>query len=230
MVPWTESDLRRNSRQGGNVRVTMTTIAQDAPEAPTPPPVPVLPEVATGVPQTLSEVLALRAQRSELSDQLQSAARRRAATAEQLSTASPVEKPGLEARLKLLDARIVQIEAQIDRTGQLIAQAPGTLLATADAPNFQVGGGQNVDITLISTVATVFVLAPLAFALARNLWKRGSRQSAAPTIDRETAERLRRLEQGIDSIALEVERISEGQRFVTKLMSERAKARVESGE
>ncbi len=208
----------------------MTTIAQDAPQAPTPPPVPVLPEVATGVPQTLGEVLALRAQRSELSDQLQSAARRRAATAEQLSTASPVEKPGLEARLKLLDARIVQIESQIDRTGQLIAQAPGSLLATADAPNFQVGGGQSVDITLISTVATVFVLAPLAFALARNLWKRGTRQAAAPMIDQETSERLRRLEQGIDSIALEVERISEGQRFVTKLMSERAKARVESGE
>ncbi len=208
----------------------MTSIAQDAPQAPTPPPVPALPEIVTGVPLTLADVQALRAQRSELSDQLQSAARRRSATAEQLSTASPVEKPGLEARLKLLDARIVQIESQIDRTGQLIAQAPGQLLATADAPNFQVGGGRSVDITAISMVVTISVLAPLAIALARNLWKRGSRQAAAPMIDKETAERLRRLEQGIDSIALEVERISEGQRFVTKLMSERAKLRVESGE
>jgi hypothetical protein len=36
--------------------------------------------------------------------------------------------------------------------------------------------------------------------------------------------RLARLEQAVDSIALEVERISEGQRFTTKLLSERAQA------
>jgi hypothetical protein len=128
-----------------------------------------------------------------------------------------------------LDARIVQIESEIDRTGQLIAQAPGRLLATSEAPNFQVGGGPPMDITAMFAIVTVFVLAPLAIALARNLWKRGSRPPA-PVIDKETAERLRRLEQSIDSIAVEVERISEGQRFVTKLMSERGKLRVESGE
>lgn len=205
----------------------MTTPLQDAPQAPPPPPE--LPAVATAVPQTLADVLALKAQRSELSDQLQSAARRRSSTAEQLSTASPVERPGLEARLKLLDARIVQIESEIDRTGQLIAQAPGRLLSTAEAPNFQVGGGPPVDMTAISMVVTIFVFAPIAIAIARNLWKRGS-HAQAPAIDKETAERLRRLEQGIDSIAVEVERISEGQRFVTKLMSERGKLRVESGE
>jgi len=33
-------------------------------------------------------------------------------------------------------------------------------------------------------------------------------------------DRLDRIERAVDSIALEVERISEGQRFVTKLMSE----------
>jgi hypothetical protein len=177
----------------------------------------------------LADVLALRAQREELSDQLQSAARRRSSTAEQLSTASPVEKPGLEARLKVLDARIVQIESEIDRTGQLLAQAPGRLLATSEAPNFEIGGGPPMDITAMFAIVTVFVLAPLAIALARNLWKRGSRPPA-PAIDKETAERLRRLEQSIDSIAVEVERISEGQRFVTKLMSEREKLRVESGQ
>ena len=211
----------------------MTAIVQDAPQAPTPPPtppdLPALPAVATGVPQTLAEVLALKAQREELSNQLQSAARRRSSTAEQLSTASPVEKPGLEARLKVLDARIVQIESEIDRTGQLIAQAPGQLLSTSEAPNFQVGGGPPMDITAMFAIVTVFVLAPLAIALARNLWKRGS-HPPAPVIDKETAERLRRLEQSIDSIAVEVERISEGQRFVTKLMSEREKLRVEPGQ
>lgn len=207
----------------------MITLVQDAPPPPAESEVPALPATATAAPQTLAEVISLRAQRGELSDQLQSAARRRSSIAEQLATASPVEKPGLEARLKLLDARILQIESEIDRTGQLIAQAPGRLLATSEAPNFQVGGGSQVDMTAISLALTIFVFAPLAIALARNLWKRGSRPQA-PVIDVETAERLRRLEQGIDSIAVEVERISEGQRFVTKLMSEREKLRVEPGQ
>lgn len=35
-------------------------------------------------------------------------------------------------------------------------------------------------------------------------------------------ERLARVEQAVEAIAIEVERISEGQRFVTKLLSERA--------
>ena len=38
-------------------------------------------------------------------------------------------------------------------------------------------------------------------------------------------ERLARIEQAVDAIALEVERISEGQRFTTKLLSERTEKR-----
>ena len=36
-------------------------------------------------------------------------------------------------------------------------------------------------------------------------------------------EKLERMEQAIDSVAVEVERISEGQRFTTKLLSDRAR-------
>ena len=39
--------------------------------------------------------------------------------------------------------------------------------------------------------------------------------------DVEVAARMERMEQALDSIAIEVERISEGQRFTTKLLSER---------
>ena len=39
----------------------------------------------------------------------------------------------------------------------------------------------------------------------------------------DTAQRLDRIEQAIEAMAVEAERISEGQRFVTKLLSERAK-------
>lgn len=39
----------------------------------------------------------------------------------------------------------------------------------------------------------------------------------------ETAMRLERIEQAIEAMAVEVERISEGQRFVTRLLAERGK-------
>lgn len=57
-------------------------------------------------------------------------------------------------------------------------------------------------------------------------WRRKSLSSGSdlgPRLD-EIAERLARLENAVDATSLEVERISEGQRFTTKLLSERAGA------
>lgn len=42
-------------------------------------------------------------------------------------------------------------------------------------------------------------------------------------------QRLARIEQAVDAVAVEVERISEGQRFTTRLLSERAAERVGGG-
>ena len=44
-----------------------------------------------------------------------------------------------------------------------------------------------------------------------------------PTLQRADDPRMERLEQAVDSIAVEVERISESQRFISKLMDERSK-------
>ena len=57
---------------------------------------------------------------------------------------------------------------------------------------------------------------PLARALARKM----DADSRNPRLPTEVTDRMERMEQAIDSIALEVERISEGQRFTTKLLSE----------
>ena len=60
----------------------------------------------------------------------------------------------------------------------------------------------------------------IAFAWAR----RGDRKAGRSLPNAVTDERLARIEQAVDAIAIEVERISEGQRFTTKLLSERTKA------
>lgn len=69
---------------------------------------------------------------------------------------------------------------------------------------------------MIFTLVLVFGT-PIVIAHTRRIWRRGQ---AVPT-SVETDHRLERIEQAIDAMAVEVERIAEGQRFVTRLMSER---------
>lgn len=56
-------------------------------------------------------------------------------------------------------------------------------------------------------------------AAAPDAGGRGAR--VVMTLPQELMDRLTRLDQAVDSIALEVERIGEGQRFVTRLRGER---------
>ena len=75
---------------------------------------------------------------------------------------------------------------------------------------------QAVDIVygFFITCAVVIIGLPLARAFGRRMDRRGT--AAAPELN----QRLERMEQAIEAVAVEVERISEGQRFVTKLMAE----------
>jgi hypothetical protein len=54
----------------------------------------------------------------------------------------------------------------------------------------------------------------------KTLLRRSNKPGVPPAVLTETAQRLERLESAVDTIAVEIERISEGQRFVTKLLSE----------
>jgi len=71
----------------------------------------------------------------------------------------------------------------------------------------------------LGAFVTAIVLA-VGVPLARAYSRRMDAESKNPQIPGEVSARLERMEQAIDSVALEVERISEGQRFTTKLLSE----------
>jgi hypothetical protein len=73
-------------------------------------------------------------------------------------------------------------------------------------------------VTAVSIVFTLFVLFPIAFAYSRRLWKKGA--TVIAPVPREVTDRLEQMGQAVESIAIEVERIGEGQRFLTKVMSE----------
>lgn len=72
-----------------------------------------------------------------------------------------------------------------------------------------------IPILAIGSAPIIAIGLPIARAYARRL---EHRPQAIPD---DVSARLERMEQAIDSIAIEVERISEGQRFTTKLLAER---------
>ena len=192
-----------------------------APQAP-PPPAPVQVELGQGlvidIPRTQQDLRALRTRRSELSSQLNSVSDRRERLAREITTSSGTSRAGLEQTLGVLDKRIVQLETDIARTGQALTMAPAPLLAGPDSPHVFGVLSEDAFAGLTATFF-IFVLAPIAIGIARTLWKRA--KVAPPTQEAVIAgARLERIEQAVDAIAIEVERISEAQRFTTKLMSE----------
>jgi len=78
----------------------------------------------------------------------------------------------------------------------------------------------------VMVAMTAFVTVAYSIGTLARAWVARGRQpklvgdsAATPVAD----ERFARLEQAVDAIALEVERISEGQRFTTRLLSEQAR-------
>ena len=77
--------------------------------------------------------------------------------------------------------------------------------------------GELIPIVLFIMMGVTAIGWPIARALARKI----DHDALQPKMPPEIMGRLERMEMAIDSIAVEVERISEGQRFTTKLLSDR---------
>ena len=76
---------------------------------------------------------------------------------------------------------------------------------------------------VIPIAGMVFVIIlVLGIPFVRALVRRWERESQQPKVPVEVVARLERMEQSIDAIAIEMERISEGQRFVTKILAQPA--------
>jgi hypothetical protein len=72
----------------------------------------------------------------------------------------------------------------------------------------------------IVAILSVFVFCPLAIAYSVRIW-RAPQLPPEPRMPDEHVRRMQELQTSMDAMAVEIERIAEGQRFVTKLMSER---------
>ncbi len=212
----------------GKTEAAAATEAPAAPGAPSAPAAVTITTVgATGQPLTLavpatSEQLdRLVQQRREFSEQLSSvSARRRELSSEIRNAPEGASRAGLESRIQILDQRILQLETDLALTGRAIAAAPSELRTSTSQPS-QTSGAFEDGVFAGGFFSLLFAI-PVVLYFARRRWKKGagSKPANRSELQGESAQRLERLEQGMESIAIEIERVSEGQRFVTKLLSE----------
>ena len=174
------------------------------------------------IPQSHDDMMALLGQRRMLSDQLDQATGRRDDLMSKILAAPEPAKPGLQAELNVISDRIVQLESNLNVIGQEIAGSSPSLMSMAMEPS----GKSNEDsfnegmaAGALSAGLPVLAIMIGVVMILRRRWKKKT-QRPAPTLPGADSERLQRLEHGMEAIAIEVERISEGQRFVTKLLAE----------
>src|SRR3954465_9958703 len=71
----------------------------------------------------------------------------------------------------------------------------------------------------LGAFATTIIIA-IGIPLSRAYSRRMDAESKNPRLPLEVTDRLERMEQALEAVAIEIERISEGKRFTTKLLSE----------
>jgi hypothetical protein len=181
---------------------------------------------ASAVPQTASEMNAARMKIEQMRETLQDFAERRNSVAGQLRRADVDARPGYQARLENLDANINQLQNQITQATLSIANAPASAFAGASSarvgragPDFVFPRGPEPFIPIVSIIGGVFITVSLIGLVRTIIGRRASTVRAIP--DPETSNQIRQLQQSVDTIALEVERISESQRFMTKVFANR---------
>jgi hypothetical protein len=190
--------------------------------APTSPPAPPEPGVfiRAGVSSPTAVWRAAIAQRRELTSQLEQLQDRRGGLSERLKEGAldGVDRKGLESQITDIDAQISSVQKSLAAANDRVASTaaiPGAVVE--DRP--PVRAGPPNEVYILTGMFMVVVLLPLSVGFARRMWRRSA--AAVAALPHELMDRLARLDQAVDSIAVEVERIGEGQRFVTRLMGER---------
>jgi len=85
-----------------------------------------------------------------------------------------------------------------------------------------------VDEDIVIPIAFFFtvIVMSIGIPIVRAMIRRWDRQSLQPPMSADTSARLERIEQAIEAMSIEIERVAEGQRFVTRLMTEGSPERV----
>lgn len=197
----------------------------------------IAPAARTAIPQTRAELNGLVAKRSELERQLEQLTERRQELFTQRQRMGRQEGQGHDNRIALLDEQTTQIEREVLQLNTVIAQ--GTAVVNATGEEFTAttqpssrelirqarsGAADAVMETMFGSAAGLLAIYVLWRGFRRFIWKRKPVPPPTAQAVVDQSPRLEQLQQSVDVIALEVERISEAQRFLAKVINERATA------
>jgi hypothetical protein len=207
----------------------MVEMQQTPPATPAPPAAPAQTAVAAqapvapGIDITKYNVGQLRRVLQQLKSERAELASRRQTTEGSYENASGESKAGLGKRLNELDANIMSYEHEIARVGQEYALRGGGSAVEVQPgvpvpPNY-ISEDDAAGMAFGFSFATMLLA---VFFTRRFMRKKYAGLPAARQQPNLIAsnERLERIEQAVDTIAVEVERVSENQRFMTRLMTE----------
>jgi hypothetical protein len=131
-------------------------------------------------------------------------------------------RPGVQQQWADVGVQIAKVEGNIATLDARISQQQGRPVGSPNIPVIPRWFNPNAVVPAVSIVTLVLAL-PISIALAKRILGRGPRAASA-SVPADVTMRLDRIEHAVDTVAIEVERISEGQRFVTKVMAGRAAA------
>lgn len=209
-----------------------------APAAGSAQPTPALaPAAQTAIPQTRAELNGLVAKRSELERQLEQLTDRRQELFQQRQRMGRQEGQGHDNRIALIDEQTTQIEREVLQLNTAIAQgtaavaASGEEFTTTQQPNYRdvrsevrSAAEDAVVETMFGSAAGLLAMYVVWRGIRRWIWKKKPASAVTAAAAPDQSPRLEQLQQSVDVIALEVERISEAQRFLAKVMNERIPA------
>jgi cytochrome c biogenesis protein ResB len=130
------------------------------------------------------------------------------------------DKAGLEKRLATLDGRIEAMDKQIAAADAQVAATAAVPGAVVERPP-EVRHGPPEEVFILGGIFMFVAIMPISIAYARRIWRRSA--AAVAAIPKDIIDRFTQIDQAVESIAVEVERIGEGQRFITRVLSEQGK-------
>jgi hypothetical protein len=203
------------------MRADPLTVQVPAPPAPPLPPLPPLPGVpAAGPGQESEAVVRVNEELAKAREEVAEIAGQPGGERGNVSILRDgegrtiVETP--DGRQIVIDPRAVpSIQSQEAIIRQALSHVP------PPEPQFHDEGPPQNAIVLTSIVLFFLTLMVIGFPLARAAARRMDRKAAGGGVPHDLSPRLERLEQAIESVAVEMERVSEAQRFSARLLSER---------
>lgn len=121
-----------------------------------------------------------------------------------------------------IDGRIASVDQMLASNSIEIAKSAAIPGAIVEPPRV-INEGPPEEAFVLGGMFMLIVLLPISIAFARRIWRRSA--AVVTSFPRDIADRLFRMEQSMEATAVEVERIGEGQRFLTRLFTEGESAR-----